>query len=128
MIKILVNMPGDFFADATAGALQRTGNFRVEKQQAPEAEALVRRLGSFPADIVLLGISVLAGYRVEDRLSAVRAIRGQLPKSRIVMFLDERISEEQTEGVKQLRQARLIDCFLYASNSMEYLVDTLESI
>ena len=38
------------------------------------------------------------------------------------MFLDERISEEQTEGVKQLRQARLIDGFLYASNSMEYLV------
>ena len=46
----------------------------------------------------------------------------------IVLFLDERVSEEQTEGVKQLRQARLIDGFLYASNSMEYLVDTLESL
>ncbi len=128
MIKVLLNMSGDFYADATAGALERTGNFRVEKQNLPDAEALERRMHSFPADIVLLGISVLAGYRVEDRLSAVRAIRGSHPSSRIVMFLDERISEEQTEGVKQLRQARLIDGFLYASNSMEYLVDTLESI
>ena len=87
-------MSGDFYADATAGALERTGNFRVEKQNLPDAEALERRLHSFPADIVLLGISVLAGYRVEDRLSAVRAIRGSHPSSRIVMFLDERISDD----------------------------------
>ncbi len=128
MIKLLVNMAGDFYADCTALALERTGNFRVEKHQEPDAETMELRLREFPADVLLLGVSVLSGYTVEDRKPLIRAVRSRLPESRIVLFLDERVSEEQTEGVKQLRQARLIDGFLYASNSMEYLVDTLESI
>ena len=122
MIKLLVNMAGDFYADCTALAL------RVEKHPEPDAETMELRLREFPADVLLLGVSVLSGYTVEDRKPLIRAVRSRLPESRIVLFLDERVSEEQTEGVKQLRQARLIDGFLYASNSMEYLVDTLESI
>ncbi len=128
MIKLLVNMAGDFYADCTALALERTGNFRVEKHPEPDPEALELRLREFPADVLLLGISVLSGYTVEDRKPLIRAVRRRLPESRIVLFLDERVSEEQTEGVKQLRQARLVDGFLYASNSMDYLVDTLETI
>jgi hypothetical protein len=128
MRKLLVNMAGDFYADCAAEAVARRGNFRVEKQRAADAESLQLRLREFPADVLLLGVSVIAGYTVEDRLPLIRSVRSRLPESRIVLFLDERVSAEQTEGVKQLRQARLIDGFLYASNSMEYLVDTLESL
>ena len=128
MTKLLVNMAGDFYADCTALALERTGNFRVEKQAEPDLEAMELRLHSFPADVLLLGVSLLAGYTVQDRLPLIRSVRRTLPGSRIVLFLDERLSPEQTGGVKRLRQARLIDGFLYASNSMDYLVDTLETI
>jgi len=128
MIKVLVNMAGAFYADCTAQALERTGNFRVEKQTESDTEALELRLRTFPADVLLLGVSILSGYTVQDRLPVIRSIRSKLPKSRIVLFLDEQLSPEQTKSVKQLRQARLIDGFLYASNSMDYLVDTLESI
>ena len=128
MIKALVNMTGAFYADCIAEALARTGNFRVEKQTEADAGALELRLRAFPADVVLLGVSLLAGYTVTDRLPVICGARRMLPRSRIVLFLDEQLSPEQTESVKQLRQARLIDGFLYASNSMDYLVDTLESI
>ena len=128
MIKALVNMAGAFYADCTAEALERTGKFRVEKLAEPGAGAMELRLRTFPAEVLLLGVSLLAGYTVQDRLPVIRSVRQLLPQSRIVLFLDERVSEEQTESVKQLRQARLIDGFLYASNSMDYLVDTLESI
>ena len=101
---------------------------RLEKLTEPDAEALELRLRTFPADVLLLGVSLLAGCTVQDRLPVIRSVRRSLPQSRIVLFLDERLSPEQTESVKQLRQARLIDGFLYASNSMDYLVDTLESI
>ena len=128
MIKLLVNMAGNFYADCTAQALERTGNFRVEKQTSPEPESMELRLREFPADILLLGVSAVCGYTVEDRTPIIRSVRRKLPDSRIVLFLDEQVSREQTQGVKHLRQAHLIDGFLYASNSMEYLVDTLESI
>jgi hypothetical protein len=128
MTKLLVNMAGDFYADCTALALERTGNFRVKKHSEPDAETMELQLREFPADVLLLGISVLSGYTVEDRKPLIRAVRSRMPESRIVLFLDERVSEEQTEGVKQLRQARLVDGFLYASNSMDYLVDILETI
>ena len=128
MTRLLVNMAGDFYADCTALALERTGHFRVEKQAEPDLDAMELRLRTFPADVLLLGVSLLAGYTVQDRLPLIRSVRRTLPGSRIVLFLDERLSPEQTGDVKQLRQARLIDGFLYASNSMDYLVDTLETI
>ena len=128
MIKLLLNMAGDFYADCTAEALERTGNFRVEKRAATDAETLELHLREFPADVLLLGVSPVRGYTAEDRMPLIHAARRKLPRSRIVLFLDERISPEQTERVKQFRQARMVDGFLYASNSLNYLVDTLETI
>ena len=85
------------------------------------------------ADILRQHLDVFVNYDkdlVEDAAAdaVIRDIRAKAPECRIVLFLDELVSPEQTVGVKNLRQARLIDGFLYASGTMEYLVATLESI
>ena len=120
MTEVAISMPGKFYLDAISKALEQTGNFRVK--------TLAEPLEGDKPDIALLGVSVLNGYTLGERRSLIERIREKLPSCRIVLFLDEVVSREQTEGVKNLKQARVIDGFLYASGTMEYLVATLESI
>ncbi|MBR4731800.1 MAG: hypothetical protein IK081_03430 [Lachnospiraceae bacterium] len=120
MIQLAISVPGQFYSDAITKALEQTGNFRVRQME----EDLTPEL----PEVALLGVSVHQGYTLKERKSQIQRIRERAPNCRIVLFLDELVSPEQTEGVKSLKQARLIDGFLYASGTMEYLVATLESI
>ena len=120
MTEVAISMPGKFYLDAIRGALEQTGNFRVKTLKEPFT-------GDKP-DVALLGVSVVNGYTLGERRSLIEKIHKAIPNCRIVLFLDEVVSREQTEGVKNLRQARVIDGFLYASGTMDYLVATLESI
>ena len=148
MIQLALSVPGRFYREAITKALERTGNFRVRplEDYETEAESLAREgppgaARGDPAgilsgmkgardgpDVALLGVSVQQNYTLMERRDVIRDIRERAPNCRIVLFLDELVSPEQTEGVKSLKQARLIDGFLYASGTMEYLVATLESI
>lgn len=120
MIDVWISVPGKFYLDAITKALERTGNFRVKP--------LTDSVQELSADIALLGISVVQGYTLNERRELIGKIREAQPNCKIVLFLDEVVSSEQTEGVTSLKQARVIDGFLYASGTMEYLVATLESI
>ena len=128
MIDLAISMPGEFYRDAITRALERTGNFHVT--------ALAEHYGGGgpggaagppEPEVALLGISVARGYTLGERKKVIDRMRQELPECKIFLFLDEGVSPEQTEGVKQYRQAKLIDGFLYASGTMEYLVATLES-
>ena len=119
MINLAISVPGKFYTDAITSALERTGNFRVQplKEDARDGP-----------DVALLGVSVHEGYTLKERRSLIESIHGRAPNCKVVLFLDELVSPEQTAGVKSLKQARVIDGFLYASGTMEYLVATLESV
>ena len=142
MIQLAISMPGQFYGDAITKALEKSGNFRVRRLEdfsrdgPAEPVDEVRNKeewksaawkGTAP-EVALLGISVHQGYTLKERREIIQGLRARAPDCRIVLFLDELVSPEQTEGVKSLKQARLIDGFLYASGTMEYLVATLESI
>jgi len=149
MIDLAISMPGEFYRDAITMALERTGNFRVstlaECYEGGDIGSKTANAGgnsdnmgngrSGPGgaagppepEVALLGISVARGYTLGERKKVIYRMRQELPECKIFLFLDEGVSPEQTEGVKQYRQAKLIDGFLYASGTMEYLVATLES-
>ncbi|MBO7450544.1 MAG: hypothetical protein J6U54_09260 [Clostridiales bacterium] len=126
MIRIAMDLPGQFYSEAIGDALGKTGNFRVssliEKNKLPEDT-----VREYRPDEVLLGISTLSGYTLVDRMFFIRKVRRMAPLCKIILFFDESVSEEITEGVKSLKQCRLIDGFLYSSLPMNYLVATLES-
>ena len=154
MINLALSVPGNFYTDAITKALEKTGNFRVQplivsdrdmaKGREPTEQTdtdgdrkqsnlkdMLReyeRAGKAPPDVALLGVSVYPGYTLKERQDVIRGLRASTPNCKIVMFIDELVSPEQTDGVKSLKQARLIDGFLYASGTMEYLVATLESV
>lgn len=141
MIKLAIDVPGQFYTDAITKALRQTGNFNVgsledysrEEQFGEGIGGLLAAGDGLPVqrngpEIALLGVSVRQGYTLKERTGIIQMLRTRAPNCRIVLFLDELVSPEQTEGVKNLRQARLIDGFLYASGTMDYLVATLESV
>ena len=136
MINLAISMPGKFYTDAITKALEKTGNFRVRPLIVPDMVGENKRnmlqgyerVEKGPPDAVLLGVSVYPGYTLRERQDVIQNLRAKLPNCKIVMFIDEIVSPEQTDGVKNLKQARLIDGFLYASGTMEYLIATLESI
>ena len=153
MIDLAISMPGEFYRDAITRALERSGNFRVtalaeryggrglgsdtaKTSGGPGNMGNGKSGGGGPGgaagppdpEVALLGISVAKGYTLGERKKVIERIRHELPECKILLFLDEEVSPEQTEGVKQYRQAKLIDGFLYASGTMEYLVATLESL
>ena len=149
MIDLAISMPGEFYRDAITKALERTGNFRVSALaecykggdiggKTANAGGNSDTMGNGKSggggsvgppepEVALLGISVARGFTLGERKKVIDRMRHELPECKIFLFLDEGVSTEQTEGVKQYRQAKLIDGFLYASGTMEYLVATLES-
>lgn len=127
MIQLALNVPGRLYREAITSALERTGNFRVRPLEDYVGEGSADIINDGP-DVALLGISVQPKYTLKERRDMILDIRERAPNCKIVLFLDELVSPEQTTGVKSLKQARLIDGFLYASGTMDYLVATLESI
>ena len=118
MTHLAISVPGRLYREAITKALERTGNFQIEQMD---------DIKNNP-DVALLGISVQQKFTLEERRGVIKELREKAPNCKIVLFLDELVSPEQTTGVKAMKQARLIDGFLYASGTMEYLVDMLESI
>lgn len=142
MIRLGISVPGKLYTDAITKALEETGNFRVcpleevcpyvfgEKSEAGEDNSIRSTMAwkESEPEVVLLGVSVRQGYTLKERRDVIERLRERQPNCRIVLFLDELVSPEQTTGVKNLKQAKLIDGFLYASGTMDYLVATLESV
>ncbi len=124
MINLAISVPGKLYTDAITKALEKTGNFRISPLEGGSRDELYHS----ELDVALLGVSVHQGYTLKERQKNIQQLRECAPNCKIVLFLDEVVSPEQTNGVKSLKQARLIDGFLYASGTMEYLVATLESI
>ena len=128
MFNILISMPDTLYRKGIEDALRRTGDFRVFTASAEDPEVIAGACSQQHMDILVMYVSVQPAFRSERRKETAALVRRQLPSCRIVILLDESVSELQTEGVKNLRQARLIDSCIYSSCTMEYLVDTLQTI
>lgn len=129
MIRITLDLAGDLYTEGIGQVLTRTGTFRVS---APPADGTLENkvwscLREEP-EILLLGVSLVDGYTVEQREELIRQVRQSLPGCRIVILVDERLSEATVTRVKQLKLTGAIDGFLFTSVSMEYLVAMLETV
>ena len=126
MIRIVLDLPGDFYTEELGNRLKATGNFRVSVLDRRNS-AVSEQLGSASADEVLLGISSLAGFSFEERIITIREIKNSFPSLKIMVFCDDGVPKDVLEGVKVLKQVKLIDGFFYTSVSIDYIIDMLES-
>ena len=129
MIRIALDFAGSLYADGIANLLERSGKFRTETLPpegglAAKADACAR----FGADIALLAISPVRGYTVEERQDLFLLLRHRIPRCKIVVLLDERLSPAYTDRIKDMKRTGQIDGFLYTSVSLDYVADMLETI
>ena len=80
------------------------------------------------ADILLMEVSRLPAYTLENRLKLIECVRRAMPNCKFVLLCDENGDPELARLVMIVRQDRLIDAFLYASVTPAYLTAALDAL
>ena len=126
--NVVVSMQNTLLAEAVAGALQKTGEFRVKQVLPGKTDDTFSLCRAVQADILLMEVSRLLAYTLENRLKLIECVRRALPNCKFVLLCDENSDPELSRRVMIARQDRLIDAFLYASVTPAYLTAALDAL
>ncbi|MDY3249812.1 MAG: hypothetical protein SOX32_05620 [Candidatus Choladocola sp.] len=83
---------------------------------------------SLHADILLMEVTRVPHYTLEDRMKTIKLIRRDIPRCKIALLCDENADQELAEQVKDAKKNGTIDGFFYSSVSGEYLAAALDSM
>ena len=128
MRECVISMQNTLFSEAVAQTLSGTGEFRVEQILPGKSEDIFSICRATQADILLMEVSRVNAYTLENRLKLISRVRRALPHCQFVLLCDENSDPELARQVKCARQDRLIDAFLYASVTPAYLVAALDAL
>ena len=128
MREIVVSMQNTLLSEAVAQALSGTGEFRVEQVLPGKTGDTFSLCRAAQADILLMEVSRLAAYTLENRLRLIDRVRRAVPGCKFVLLCDENSDPELARRVMIVRQDRLIDAFLYASVTPAYLTAALDAL
>ena len=128
MKNIVVSMQNTLLSEAIAHALTETREFRVEQILPGRTGDALSLCAAMPADILLMEVSRLLAYTLENRLKLIECVRRAMPKCKFVLLCDENSDPELAHRVMIVRQDRLIDAFLYASVTPAYLTAALDAL
>lgn len=128
MKNVVVSMQNTLLAEAVAGAFMKTGEFRVEQVLPGKTSDALSLCSSARADVLLMEVSRLDGYALENRLRLIEAVRGAVPGCKFALLCDENSDPQLARRVMRARQDRLIDAFFYASVTSEYLTAAVDAL
>ena len=128
MKNIVVSMQNTLLSEAIAHALTETREFRVEQILPGRTGDALSLCAAMPADILLMEVSRLPAYTLENRLNLIACVRKVMPNCKFVLLCDENGDPELARRVMIVRQDRLIDAFLYASVTPAYLTAALDAL
>ena len=128
MRDVVVSMQNTLLSEAVARSLAETGEFRVEQVLPGRVGDTFSLCRAVQADILLMEVSRLPAYTLENRLKLIECVRRALPNCKFVLLCDENSDAELAQQVKCARQDRLIDAFLYASVTPAYLTAALDAL
>lgn len=127
MRRVVIDMQNLLFADAIAEALENSdSDFTVHLSENPEQTVDLCRL-SLPYAL-LMEVTGISPWQLEERLKIRNEVRQWNPDCKIVLIVDENAEKYLARRVLQVKKDGLIDNFIFASVSAEYLtavVDTL---
>ena len=127
MREIVVSMQNTLLSEAVARSLAETGDFRVEQVLPGKTGDTFSLCRAVQADILLMEVSRLPAYTLENRLKLIECVRRALSNCKFVLLCDENGDPELAHRVMIVRQDRLIDAFLYASVTPAYLTAALDA-
>ena len=128
MRECVISMQNTLFSEAVAQALSGTGEFRVEQILPGKTGDIYSLCRATQADILLMEVSRVNAYTLENRLGLINRVRKAVPHCQFVLLCDENSDPELARQVKCARQDRLIDAFLYASVTPAYLIAALDAL
>ena len=128
MREIVVSVQNTLLSEAIARSLAETGDFRVEQVPPGKTGDAFSLCQAVQADILLMEVSRLPAYTLENRLKLIERVRRAMPNCKFVLRCDENSDPELAHRVMIVRQDRLIDAFLYASVTPAYLTAALDAL
>ena len=128
MREIVVSMQNTLLSEAVAWSLAETGEFRVDQVLPGKTGDTFSLCRAVQADILLMEVSRLPAYTLENRLKLIECVRRAMPNCKFVLLCDENGDPELARRVMIVRQDRLIDAFLYASVTPAYLTAALDAL
>ena len=128
MRDVVVSMQNTLLSEAVARSLLETGEFRVEQVLPGKTGDTLALCQAAQADILLMEVSHLTAYTLENRLALIERVRKAVPNCKFVLLCDENSDAELAQRVKCARQDRRIDAFLYASITPAYLTAALDAL
>ena len=128
MRDVVLSMQNTLLSEAVARSLSETGEFRVEQVPPGKTGDTFSLCRAVQANILLMEVSRLPAYTLENRLKLIECVRRALPNCKFVLLCDENSDAELAHRVVIVRQNRLIDAFLYASVTPAYLTAALDAL
>lgn len=126
MTRTVISIPGAFFSDRINGVLTKSGNFRtVVPDQDSDVFSVCRETG---AEILLMGVSYLTGFRLDDRKQLVKHMREGMPECKLIIIIDNAMMKDETYETVQMKKTGIIDQFIFYSNDLDYLTAAMESL
>lgn len=128
MRECIISMQNTLLSEAIARVLSETGEFRVKQILPGKTGDIFSLCHASQANILLMEVSRLNAYTLENRLRLIDRVRKSVPHCQFVLLCDETSDPELAQRVKCARQDRLIDAFLFASVTPAYLTAALDAL
>ena len=128
MREIVVSMQNTLLSEAVARSLAETGEFRVKQVLPGKTGDTFSLCQAAQADILLMEVSCLPAYTLENRLKLIECVRRTMPNCKFVLLCDENSDPELARRVKIARQDHKIDAFFYTSVTPGYLTAAVEAL
>ena len=112
MTRVLINVSGTLYASGIELALKKNGNFRTAVLRSGDPEQVLTACREQKAEVLLLGVTPMPGFTVRERRELIAHLRRELPACRLVLIVDDSVSEDVNEDVKTLKQTGVIDAFV----------------
>jgi len=125
MPRVLVNTQNFMFADMIKRTLE-AGDFSVTVVDRPEK--LIGEFNRTAANIVLLEVTGRDPWRIDERIELLHRMKKTDPECKTVFLVDEKAEPQAAKSVRQAKIDGLIEQFVYASVSAEYLAGIIETL
>ena len=124
--RAVIQMSNFILADAVKEGLQNGSDYVVHLTE--EASSLTKDCLRIHPHVVLMEVTEFPPYTLSRRLQARDEILAGAPECKFVILCDEKASPVLAERVKQAKKDKQIDCFLYVSVSISYLVALMDTL
>ncbi|MCI6006310.1 MAG: hypothetical protein SOY73_08545 [Blautia sp.] len=108
--------------------LNERGEIMAQRILTSDPDEPFSTCSSLDADILLMEVTRVPHYTLEERMKTIARIRSELPDCKIALLCDENADQELAEQIKDAKKNGVIDGFFYSSVSGEYLAAALDSM